>query len=270
MTNNTEKPIFRWAGGKSWLLKELARFLPPHYNNYHEPFLGGGSVFFFLKPKGISFLSDFNADLINAYRELRDNVEEVIEQLKRLQNTEKEYYRIRNLRLYKSINKAAQFIYLNRTGFNGLYRVNLKGRYNVPYGFKTYKQLFDFEQYKKASEILKKVKLSCDDFVNSIDNVESNDLVFLDPPYTATYIKNGFIKYNETLFSWEDQERLALYIEKIINRNAHYILTNAKHKRVEALFKKYSSPKTVQRVSLIGGKNAKRGIVEEYIFTNTI
>jgi len=145
----------------------------------------------------------------------------------------------------------------------------LKGKYNVPYGFKTYKDLFDFERYRKTSEVLKKAKLSCDDFANTIDNVESNDLVFLDPPYTATNTKNGFIKYNETLFSWEDQKRLASYIEKIINKNAFFILTNAKHKSVEALFSKYFTPVSIQRASVIGGKNAKRGIIEEYIFTNT-
>lgn len=270
MAELIDKPIFRWAGGKNWLLKDLYKFLPPSFSNYHEPFFGGGSVFFHLKPKGKSYLSDKNDDLMNAYCVIRDNIEGVITLLKQFKNTKEEYYKIRDKLFQSSVGKAVKFIYLNRFGFNGIYRVNLNGRYNVPYGFKRYKQLFDYDRLRRAGILLKDSFLSCEDFEVSLTRIETGDLVFLDPPYIASNVKNGFIKYNEELFSWDDQKRLANYIKKLIRKKAFFILTNAKHKAVRELFGSICSPISIIRANVIGGKNAKRGIVEEYIFTNTI
>lgn len=265
-----DKPIFRWAGGKNWLLRDLHKFLPSSFNNYHEPFFGGGSVFFYLKPTGKSYLSDKNDDLMNAYCVIRDNVEEVITTLKQFNNTEEEYYRIRDQEFQSALEQTAKFIYLNRFGFNGLYRVNLNGMYNVPYGFKKYKQPFDYGRLRRASLLLKNSILSSEDFEVSLKRIEAGDLVFLDPPYTASNVKNGFIKYNEKLFAWHDQERLALYIRRLIEKGAFYILTNAKHESVKELFGSLCSPIPTKRSNVIGGRNAKRGITEEYIFTNSI
>ena len=265
-----DKSIFRWAGGKNWLLRDLHKYLPPSFNNYHEPFFGGGSVFFYLKPKGKSYLSDKNDDLINAYCVIRDNVEEAITFLKQFKNTKEEYYKIRDKKFQGSVEKAAKFIYLNRFGFNGIYRVNLNGRYNVPYGFKKYKQLFDYDKFRRVSILLKDSFLSSEDFEVSLTRIEAGDLVFLDPPYIASNVKNGFIKYNEKLFTWDDQRSLAGYIMKLIRKKAFFILTNAKHEAVKGLFGNICSPISIRRANVIGGKNAKRGIVEEYIFTNTI
>lgn len=265
-----EKPILRWAGGKGWLLKELHKFLPQTFINYHEPFLGGASVFFYIQPNGKSYLSDTNRELINSYREIRDNVNEVIKTLKKFKNSKEEYYKIRETKLRTSVKKAAQFIYLNRTGFNGIYRVNALGKYNVPYGFKKYKQLFDFERLRRVSHLLKTTKLTFCDFEISIKNIKEGDLVFLDPPYTVSNTKNCFIKYNEKLFSLEDQKRLANYINEVVERNAFYILTNAHHPLIKELFGKINYPITITRANVIGGKKAKRGIIKEFIFTNTI
>lgn len=278
--NNKKKPILengrikrsiiRWAGGKTWLLKELRNILPQEYNNYHEPFLGGGSVYYYLNPPGKSFLSDTNKVLINSFLQIRDNVEEVISTLRRYNNTKEDYYKIRKIKYTDPAKQAAQFFYLNRTGYNGIYRVNFKGQYNVPYGYKNYKILYHFDRYRKASKQLQAANLYVDDFETSLDNVKENDLVFLDPPYTASYTINGFIKYNEKLFSWEDQARLADFLMEIKKKKAFYILTNAKHKDVYKLFSKINKPITMKRACLVGGKQAKRGIVEEYVFTNTI
>lgn len=265
-----DKPILRWAGGKNWLLRDLHKFLPSSFNNYHEPFFGGGSVFFYLKPKGKSYLSDKNDDLMNAYCVIRDNVEEMITILKQFKNTKEAYYKIREQEFHRAVEKTAKFIYLNRFGFNGLYRVNLNGIYNVPYGFKKYKQLFDYERFRRASLLLKKAYLSSEDFEISLKRIEAGDLVFLDPPYTASNVKNGFIKYNEKLFAWRDQKRLASYLEKLIKKGAFFVLTNAKHESVKKLFGSICSPISIERSNVIGGRNAKRGIIEEYIFTNTI
>jgi DNA adenine methylase len=163
---------------------------------------------------------------------------------------------------------AARFIYLNRTCFNGLYRVNLKGEFNVPYGFKNYRQLFDFNKLRRVSKLLKPTILRCYDFSASLEHVKSGDLVFLDPPYTATHIVNGFTKYNEKLFTSQDQERLASFVREIRKRGAYYILTNSRHDSIRELFGKIDTPVIVTRASVIGGKRARRGIIEEYVFTN--
>ena len=164
---------------------------------------------------------------------------------------------------------AAKFIYLNRTGFNGIYRVNLSGTYNVPYGHKSYKQLFDFDNLRLVSKVLKKAEIRTSDFEEGSELIRAGDFVFLDPPYTVTHIKNGFIKYNEKLFSWNDQIRLSKFIESIKLRGAYYLLTNAKHKAVADLFGVLDEPITVNRSSVVGGKNARRGLIQEYLFTNS-
>lgn len=270
MCNERVKPFLRWAGGKNWLRKEIHKFIPRYFNNYHEPFLGGASVFFFIKPPGKSFLSDSNENLVNTYCEIRDNVNEVIRALKCFKNTKEDYYSIRNEFFESSAEKAAKFIYLNRTGFNGIYRVNTKGEYNVPYGHKEYKKLFDFDLLRNVSLILQNVKLSHCDFEVTIKKIKKNDLVFLDPPYTITGNKNGFIKYNKKLFSYEDQIRLATYISELVKKEAFYILTNAFHPEIKKLFGKVDKPLIVTRANVIGGSNAKRGTIKEYIFTNTL
>ena len=128
-------PFLRWTGSKKWLVElGIDKYLPEKFNNYHEPFLGGGALFFHLNPKKTSYLSDINGELINTYRQIRDNVEAVIKQLKRFKNSEDDYYKVRSQNCLTQHTKAARFIYLNRTSFNGIYRVNSSGLYNVPYG----------------------------------------------------------------------------------------------------------------------------------------
>lgn len=264
-------PFLRWAGGKSWLLKHINKYLPKGgFNAYHEPFLGGGSIFFNINPKN-AFLSDLNEELINAFKEIRDNVEEVINELKNFRNTKEYYYFIRDEKEFKdSTSKAASFIYLNQTSFNGIYRVNLKSKYNVPYGFRT-KEFFQPDNLRIASLALQGANLFTADFKEIIDNVKERDLVFLDPPYTVSHYNNGFIKYNSKLFSEEDQRRLSRFINDIKDRGAYYILTNADHKQIHEIFQINGDRReTEERASLIGGKKAKRGIYKEAIFTNVL
>lgn len=263
------KPFLRWAGGKSWLLKHLDSLLPKEgYNAYHEPFLGGASVFLALNPRK-SYLSDLNKELIETYSSLRDFPEEIIECLKNHENSEKYYYKIRSTIPKDPIDKAARFIYLNQTSFNGIFRVNLKGKYNVPYGFRT-KDFIEPDKLKLVSERLQNTVLFTGDFSIALDNVQENDLVFLDPPYTVSHNHNGFIKYNQKLFSFDDQIRLSRLIDEIKSRNAFYILTNAAHPKVEAIFSKGDSVLRKSRANLIGGLSAQRGQTEEFVFTNTI
>lgn len=262
------KPFLRWVGGKTWLARHIEDYLPSDgFNRYHEPFLGSAAIFFRLHPHK-SFLSDLNSELIETYLQIQSNVEEVIKNLRRYQNTEEFYYKTRSKLCQTPVTRAARFIYLNQTSFNGIYRVNLNGQYNVPYGFRK-KNFFDPENLRMASSILQKAHIEQCDFTESIKRVKKGDLVFLDPPYTVTHNNNGFIKYNSRLFDQDSQTRLSSYIDKVIEKGAYYILTNAAHKWIKMTFEKPNNKIiTLSRMSSIGGTQAKRGKYEELIFTN--
>jgi DNA adenine methylase len=267
------KPFLRWAGGKTWFLKTIEQFLPYRFRNYYEPFLGGAAVFFHLKQQGKlkanGVLSDLNQDLIDCFLQIRDNVEKVIKNLKTYQNEKDFYYHIRKFTPFSAEEKAAKFIYLNRTSFNGIYRVNLEGVYNVPYGFKTYKVLFDYDNLRRTSALLQGTHIISQDFQNCLKPVEKGDLVFLDPPYTVAHKNNGFIKYNQKIFAWCDQHRLSEAIKKIVDKGAYFILTNAAHPSIDELFCTYGIKVELRRFSVIGGKKAKREIKSEHVFSNS-
>jgi DNA adenine methylase len=262
------KPFLRWAGGKSWLIKHLETIKHSGFNNYHEAFLGGGATFFFLKPENHSYLSDLNPDLIETYQAIKDDVNEVIKRLKTFSNSEDFYYQIRGINYANVFDRAARFIYLNQTSYNGIYRVNLKGIYNVPYGFRK-KEFLDEPALRAASATLRDTTLFKGDFYKIMENVNAGDLVFLDPPYTVSHNDNGFIKYNEKIFSLEDQIRLSGMIDEIKAKEAYYILTNAAHATIEEIFEKGDRKIRLKRASLIGGTNAERGQTSEFVFTNT-
>lgn len=264
------KPFLRWAGGKTWLTSKISDFLPPSgFNSYHEPFLGGGSIFFKLQPAN-AYLSDLNEELISTYIQVRDNVEDVLHFLKKFKNTEDEYYKVRAQKFRSESKKAARFIYLNQTSFNGIYRVNLQGQYNVPFGHRN-KNFYNPSNLIQASKMLESTKLRHLDFEDTLRFVKKGDLVFLDPPYTVTHNNNGFIRYNSKLFNESSQQRLSSYIDSLLEIGAYYILTNAAHKWIKKTFDKPSAKVlALSRLSCIGGNHAKRGHFEEYIFTNTL
>lgn len=263
------KPFLRWAGGKNWLVKHLPILLPKNgFVDYHEPFLGSGAIFFSVNPPNNSYLSDLNKDLVQVYKTLKTDPNGIIEELRKFKNTESFYYSIRDKVFSEPTKKAAKFIFLNQTSFNGIYRVNLKGEYNVPYGYRS-KEFLNAELLLKVSRKLKKTKLFDGDFEEIKNNIKKKDLVFLDPPYTVSHNDNGFIKYNQKLFSLEDQERLSSLIDFIKRKGAYYILTNAAHKTIADIFEKSDRRFELNRANLIGGTNAQRGQTSEYIFTNT-
>lgn len=262
------RPYLRWAGGKNWLVKHLKCILNNiDINNYHEPFLGGASIFLSLDLPNQAFLSDFNEELINSYEVLRDDPMQLLDAMSKFKNTEEDYYKIRKYRPRTRINKAARFIYLNQTSFNGIYRVNLNGEYNVPYGYRS-KEFIDKETLLSVSNALQNVHLQCGDFDLIKKNLRAKDLVFLDPPYTVAHNKNGFVKYNQKIFSWDDQIRLSKLIAFIEDIGAYYILTNAYHESILDLYKNVGTHLLLERYSLIGGKNAKRAPYEEILITN--
>lgn len=264
----TAKPFLRWAGGKTWLTKFLDKIIGNlDYTNYHEPFLGGGAVFFTLPHSSKAYLSDLNKELITTYQSVKENPFEVIKILKTYENTQEFYYKVRGYVSDNAFERAARFIFLNQTSFNGIYRVNLKGEYNVPFGYRS-KVFLEEDKILAASECLKNTCISYGDFTCNMSNIKEGDLVFLDPPYTVSHNNNGFIKYNQKLFSLDDQKRLSSFIDYIKNQGAYYILTNAAHQTIKEIFEKGDLRLELNRASLIGGDKAKRGKVAEYIFTN--
>ena len=264
------EPFVRWAGGKTWLIPYVLEILGNlNIRNYHEPFLGGGAVYFSLDHNERSYLSDANSQLINTYIQVRDNPEELIDFFLRMPNNEEEYYRIREeITSENTVENAARFLYLNQTSYNGLYRVNRQGRYNVPYGYRT-NWSYNPQRIRDASIKLQNSCISTGDFELNKHCIKENDLVFLDPPYTVSHNNNGFIAYNQNLFSLEDQQRLKRYIEYIKSEGAFYILTNAAHNVIREIFLTQDDRIVeLQRNSLIGGRNARRAAISEYIFTN--
>ena len=202
--------FLKWAGGKRWLAPRIRKLIPQTYNRYIEPFLGSGATFFALEPKESKSLSDINVDLINSYVAVRDHwhrVQRLLE-VHHASHDEEYYYLVRDTRFRGPVQRAAQFIYLNRTCWNGLYRVNLRGRFNVPIGTKS-AVVMDTDDFEWTSSLLETAILSCCDFESTIDLASKNDFIFVDPPYTVRHNMNGFIKYNEKLFSWADQNLAA-------------------------------------------------------------
>lgn len=262
------EPFLRWAGGKTWLVPYLDNIIGnTAINHYHEPFLGGGAIFFNINRQRRAYLSDENEELINAYLCVRDQPETVIELIQGYENTADTYYYLRGQTPKENVLRAARFIFLNQTSFNGLYRVNRQGQYNVPYGHRLF-WMFDADKIREASLRLRNTSIRSCDFEDNKNKIKQHDLIFLDPPYTVSHNNNAFIKYNRNLFSLTDQHRLSRFIDYIKRKDAYYILTNAAHQTIAEIFEKGDHRLELQRPSLIGGRNARRDPVTEYVFTN--
>jgi DNA adenine methylase len=261
------KPFLKWPGGKRWIAKKLASDISARLNHlYFEPFLGGGAVFFALCPRN-AILSDINEDLINVYTQVRDNPKELIEGLKTLPVNKENYYYIRSKKPNDLIEKAIRFLYLNRTAFGGIYRLNLSGEFNVPFGGgnRTPELLWQDGLIEKASKSLQGIELLVSDFEAILDKAERGDVVYCDPTYTATHNNNGFIRYNNRNFSWDDQERLASAALRAYQRGALVIVSNAKYSNLHELYNPFS-PKVLTRKSLVSRKPEARREVDEYLF----
>jgi DNA adenine methylase len=259
-------PFLKWAGGKRWLVKRHIEFFPENFNVYYEPFLGAGSVYFYLKPRQ-AFLADINEELIIAYNAIKNNWTRLHEILVIHQENHSSdyYYSIRDESPIDPIERAARFIYLNRTCFNGIYRVNLQGRFNVPKGSKD-SVLLESDNFQALSELLLRAELRVSDFEPLVNASNIDDFVFADPPYTVRHNQNGFIKYNETLFSWNDQVRLADSLWRAKNRGVKILSTNANHQSVRELYEERDFEVIlVTRYSSISATPERRNQYEEII-----
>jgi DNA adenine methylase len=262
------EPFVKWAGGKRLLADQILAELPrPHDSRYFEPFLGGGAVFFRLGP-GRAILSDFNEDLVDAFKAVREDVEKVISALRGLTYGEDEYYRIRAARPRSLAEKAARFIYLNKTCFNGLYRVNLDGQFNVPFGRHPKALVIcDEDQLRSASRALQVAVLRHGDFGKFLRLAREGDVAYLDPPYTTAHSNNGFIEYNARIFSWADQARLARHAHILTGRGVRLLISNADHPSIRALYSDTSRFRVIQirRPSTVAGKAAHRKAATELL-----
>ncbi len=252
-------PFLKWAGGKRWLVERDLPIIPKSFDRYLEPFLGGGAVFFALRPR-MAILSDLNPGLINVYLQMKSNPRQLNAKLKaHAADHCKEYYYEQRGRSYSSkLDDAAKFIYLNRACFNGIYRVNLKGKFNVPIGSKE-KIILPSDDFERSSRCLNSASIINQDFENTIDMAGYDDFIFIDPPYTVNHNRNGFIKYNEKIFSWVDQERLANSIRRASERGAHVLVTNAAHESVVGLYEDFLDLEYANRRSVIASKSSFRG-----------
>lgn len=243
-TKNTTRnchPFIKWAGGKSRLITQMKNFLPKHFNNYFEPFVGSGALFFYLinvgklDKKSSIQLSDINVELINAYRAIKYSLTQLINQLNQnekeyFNDSQKFYYKLRNENFeFNSVKKAARFITLNKTCYNGLYRVNKKGLFNVPLGRYNNPKICDIENLTKVNKILNSTNTIIEsyDYQNIITKVKEDDFVYLDPPYYPLNETANFTNYTNFGFDVNQQKRLANFFKELDKRNCKIILSNS-------------------------------------------
>lgn len=262
------RPFLKWAGSKKWLVRKGVPVPKRGYFRYVEPFLGSGAVFFDQQPSH-ALLSDTNSYLVNCFVQLRDNWHSVYQRYFDLfsSHSEGSYYQVRRDLRDEGALGAAQFLYLNRTCFNGIFRVNLSGRFNVPIGSKISNPFVE-DDFKDWSTALTGTEVLHQDFEETINRTGIGDFVFVDPPYTASHNKNGFIEYNEKIFSWQDQIRLADTIKNARNRGAAIVLTNADHSSVRELYSDEFLIAEIDRRSAIAGDTSKRRLISELLISS--
>lgn len=235
------RPFLKWAGGKTQLLNEIIPRVPEYTGKYIEPFVGGGAVFFSLLPKE-AIIADSNPELINAYTQIANSVEEVISILKKYQNTKEEFYAVRSLdcESLTPAEAAARTIYLNKTCFNGLYRVNRKGQFNTPYGNYKNPTICDEALLREAAEHLSSVDIICGDYLDVLaKNAMPGDFIFLDPPYIPVSEYADFKRYTKEQFYTDDHRKLADEVKRLQKLGCYVILTNSNHPLVHELYKDF-------------------------------
>lgn len=235
------KPILKWAGGKTQMLGELMPRVPKTYGRYIEPFFGGGALFFSLKPEN-AIIADSNPELINMYLQVAHHVDDVIECLQKYENTSEMFYEVRSLdwQTLPKAEAAARTIYLNKTCFNGLYRVNRSGQFNTPFGKYKNPKICDIDALRLASEALRKADILCGDYILVLEHyAQPGDFVFLDPPYLPISENSDFKRYTKEQFYEDDHVELAKMIDTLHERGCYVILTNSNHPLVHQLYEQY-------------------------------
>lgn len=271
-------PFVKWAGGKTQLLDVIVSHMPKAFNKYYEPFVGGGALLFKIQPKSFS-ISDSNSELITVYKcfqedELFNKLKEELEKHE-ANHSEEYYYKIREMDrddVFKDLPlycRAARMVYLNKACFNGLYRVNSKGLFNVPSGKKKTVNCYDRENFMNLREFFKnkKANITCCDFEESVKKAKAGDFVYFDPPYDTWEDKDSFTSYNKNAFGKDEQRRLADVYKKLSDKGVYVMLSNHNTEFIRELYKDFHV-NVVPAKRMINSKADGRGEVEEVLITN--
>lgn len=260
-------PIVKWVGGKRQLMFELIENMPSSYGRYFEPFIGGGALFYQLQPEN-AYISDSNEELINLYLTVRDEVDDLITDLNKHKVSKEYFLEIRNLdrtKKYKklsNIEKASRFIYLNRTCFNGLYRVNSQGQFNVPYGNYKNPRIVDERNLRNCSELLKKTEIQCSDFSAILNKVHKGDFVYFDPPYFPLNETSSFTSYTKNGFDIKMQHKLKELCDELDSMGVMFMLSNSDTQFVNDLYSEYEIKKVHALRQINANAEGRRKITE--------
>ena len=265
-------PIVKWVGGKCQLMFELLKNMPKSYNRYFEPFIGGGALFFELQPEN-AYISDMNEELINLYSVVRNNVCELIADLNKHEVSKEYFLTIRNLdrtdeyKNLSNVQRASRFIYLNRTCFNGLYRVNSQGQFNVPFGNYKNPRIVDENNLLNCSELLKNTEIKCADFSEILTKVKKGDFIYFDPPYVPLNETSSFTSYTKDGFDMDMQFKLREVCDELDSMGVMFMLSNSDTKFVNELYSNYEIKKVF--ASRAVNANAEgRGKITEVLVRN--
>jgi DNA adenine methylase len=266
LVDRPRRPFIKWAGGKRQLLPELRRYVPKEFGRYYEPFVGGGALFFELRP-GDAVLTDVNERLIRTYRGVRDDVEQVIELLRGCRHEEAFFYAQRDVPIDGKTDAevAAWFIYLNKVGFNGLYRVNRQNRFNVPFGRHKNPTICDEDTLRACSAALAGARIEKADFAAAVADAKPGDLVYFDPPYVPMSVTANFTQYTSDRFDRAAQERLRDLALALKQRGVHVLLSNSSAPLVRSLYQEGFEAIEVSATRLVNSKVTGRGAITELV-----
>lgn len=265
-------PIVKWVGGKRQLMFELLKNMPKDYNRYFEPFIGGGALFFELQPNN-AYISDMNEELINLYQVVRDNVDELITDLQKHDISKEYFMEIRNIdrteeyQNWSDIKKASRFIYLNRTCFNGMYRVNSKGEFNVPFGHYKNPRILDENNLINCSHLLQRTEIKQADFSEILKKVKKGDFVYFDPPYVPLSETSSFTSYTKDGFDIDMQFKLRDVCDELHSMGVKFLLSNSDTKLVNELYENYDTKKVFASRQINANADG-RGKITEVLVRN--
>lgn len=266
------KPIIKWVGGKRQLIEQIKKYMPKEFNKYFEPFIGGGALFFELNKEN-SIINDFNPELTNMYEIIKTKPYDLIKDLKKHKNTEYYYYKIREMdrkdsyKKLSRVKKASRLIFLNRTGYNGLYRVNSKGQNNVPFGKYSNPLIVDEENILSCNKRLQTTTILTGDFENIKSYIKQGDFIYLDPPYVPVSDTANFTSYTSQGFDSNMQIRLKEFCDYINSIGAYFMLSNSYTELILSLYKDYTI-KIVEANRALNCKASGRGKVNEVLIFN--
>lgn len=276
---NQAKPFLKWVGGKGQLLSQFEPLFPKTFSHYYEPFVGSGAVFFYLQPTVSTTLNDSNPNLITTYRHIQQHLDDLLSILYRIRNEyhaltpeqqEQKYYQVRdryNALPIGSLDKSALLIFLNKTGYNGLYRESKRGGYNVPFGRYDNPALFDETNLRAVSKALQHVEILNGNFCQAVESAKSGDFAYFDPPYMPISKTSSFTSYTQSNFDVDQQVHLAEVARQLANRGVQVMLSNSDNEFIRSIYKDFELHE-VRASRAVNSKPDLRGKITELVITS--